>query len=214
LEGVIVEPMEFLLDESEANGKLLQPKGNSVSFWQADYKNMRPMLNRYDVIVADFRYKNSADHLSHIAKRLKPGGLLILGSIDDVNQEEQEPKHILKALRRNFEKIEHRSVTSKKFAHIYRQTRNKCQYAISNLSVWRKLLMEKDMKLYDTPVEDLQEVAQSTADYYEDENILDSYDQFHFGEGLLSVKNFPLRMAEICISAAKRFNINKNAGTI
>ena len=214
LEGAIVEPMEFLLDESEAYGKLLQPKCNSVNFWQADYKNMRPMLNGYDVIVADFRYKNSADHLNHIAKRLKPGGLLILGSIDDINKEEQEPKHILKALKHNFEKIDHKCVTSKRFAHIYRQTRNKCQYAISNLSVWRKLLLEKEVKLYDTPTEELEEGPQTTADYYEDENILDSYDQFHFGEGLLSVKNFPLTMAEICIAAAKKFNINTNAGRI
>lgn len=33
----------------------------------------------------------------------------------------------------------------------------------------------------------------TTADYYEDVDILVSYDRFHFGDGLLSVKNFPLR---------------------
>lgn len=73
-------------------------------------------------------------------------------------------------------------------------------------------MQEKEIKLYNTPTEDLQEGSQSTADYYEDENILDSYDQFHFGDGLLSVKNFPLTMAEICIAAARRFNINTNSG--
>ena len=37
----------------------------------------------------------------------------------------------------------------------------------------------------------------TTEKYYEDKGILTSYDQFHFGEGLLGVKNFPQRMAEV-----------------
>ncbi len=40
-----------------------------------------------------------------------------------------------------------------------------------------------------------------------------SYDRFHFGAGLLSVKNFPLRMAEVCIEACKKYNVDMEAGT-
>ena len=47
----------------------------------------------------------------------------------------------------------------------------------------------------------------TTADYYEDKNILISYDQFHFGHGLLGIRNFPERMAEVCLDACKRFKI-------
>ena len=212
LEGAITEPMEFLLDEEDSNGKLLSPKNNSVSYWQADYKNMRPMLDGYNIIVADFRSKNSADHLNHIARRLKPGGLLILSSIDDVTVDDFGRKHILTSLKSNFVQLELPAAKSTRFAHIHRQTRNKCEYAISNLSVWRKQNRELNNKLYDTPAEIADDSKQTTADYYEDESILTSYDRFHFGDGLLSVKNFPLRMAEICIQACNRFNINMHTG--
>jgi len=47
----------------------------------------------------------------------------------------------------------------------------------------------------------------TTDEYYEDKSILTSYDQFHFGAGLLGVKNFPLKMAEICVQVCKKFNV-------
>ena len=31
---------------------------------------------------------------------------------------------------------------------------------------------------------------------------------FHFGEGLLSVQNFPLRMAEVCLEACDKYSAN------
>ena len=49
---------------------------------------------------------------------------------------------------------------------------------------------------------------ETTAQYYEDQNILTSYDQFHFGKGLLGIKNFPQRMAEVCIEACTKFKTN------
>jgi hypothetical protein len=74
LEGSIVELKEFNLEDNESGASLLDDKNNAVSFfWHVDYKNLNPELNDYDVIVADFRYKDSAGDLDHILKRLKPG---------------------------------------------------------------------------------------------------------------------------------------------
>ena len=49
--------------------------------------------------------------------------------------------------------------------------------------------------------------TQTTADYYEDNDILSSYDTFHFGEGLLGVPNFPRKMAELCLEMAKTYGV-------
>lgn len=73
LEGSIVELKEFNLDETESGKSLLTEKNNSVTFWKVDYKVLDPELKDYDVIVADFRYKDSASDLDHILKRLNPG---------------------------------------------------------------------------------------------------------------------------------------------
>ena len=66
-----------------------------------------------------------------------------------------------------------------------------------------------------TPVDATQtkksDVASLTTDeYYEDKGILTSYDQFHFGAGLLGVKNFPLRMSEVCIEACRKYGTEMN----
>ena len=49
---------------------------------------------------------------------------------------------------------------------------------------------------------------ETAVEYYEDKSILNSYDIFHFGEGLLSVQNFPLKIAEVCVEACKENNTN------
>ena len=49
------------------------------------------------------------------------------------------------------------------------------------------------------------ETPMTTADYYEDNDILASYDRFHFGSGLLGVANFPYKMAEVCVEACKKY---------
>ena len=215
LEGSISDPMEFHLEEQDSNGKLLSRNNNTVAYWQADYKNMRPFLKGYDVIVADFRYKDAADHLNHIFGRLNPGGLLILASIDDVTGREMGPKHSIRALKNQFVQVLGLDESKPgRFAHIHRQTKHKCQYAISHFSVWRKHEGREggESQLFKTPTEVDDDEAQSTADYYEDETILTSYHRFHFGEGLLSVKNFPLKMAEICIDACRRYNVALDSG--
>ena len=73
LEGSIVELKEFNHEEGESGTSLLTDKNNSVTFWKVDYNSLDPELKDYDVIVADFRYKDSASDLDHILKRLKPG---------------------------------------------------------------------------------------------------------------------------------------------
>ena len=50
------------------------------------------------------------------------------------------------------------------------------------------------------PQERLIHYSTTTAQYYEDKSILTSYDRFHFGPGLLGVKNFPQRMAEVAFT--------------
>ena len=50
------------------------------------------------------------------------------------------------------------------------------------------------------PQERLIHYSTTTAQYYEDKSILTSYDRFHFGPGLLGVKNFPQRMAEVAVT--------------
>ena len=79
------------------------------------------------------------------------------------------------------------------------------------------------------PQERLIHSSTTTAQYYEDKSILNSYDRFHFGPGLLGVKNFPQRMAEVpfirrriliygnnltsqvCVSACRRFGVSFDA---
>jgi SAM-dependent methyltransferase len=208
LEGLIVELNEFQLDET----RLLSEKNNSITFWETDHKNLAPELQDYDVIVADFRLKNSAQDLNQILKRLKPEGLLILGSIDDVADEtEPGPNHSLKVLKKFCSPVSQKS--DEKYPHIYRQTRNKHQYAISHFSVWRKNKVDDDAGDENGSKNDFEETITSTADYYEARTILESYDRFHFGrDRLLGVENFPLRMAEVCIEACTKFNSKMETG--
>ena len=66
----------------------------------------------------------------------------------------------------------------------------------------------KNIPLHETSIKNPQELlvhySTTTEKYYEDKGILTSYDQFHFGEGLLGVKNFPQRMAEVLKHNNKR----------
>lgn len=208
LEGKITEAMDYHLNQDETPDSLLKNKNNTVAYWQADYRNIRPQLDGYDVIVADIRQKDGADELMHITGRLKAGGVLILGSIDNTNDEVPNgSKHSISVLKKYFTRLGEQSGNTE-FPHIYRETRNKHQYAISYFSVWKKNTAEQ-IRLEDLKnsgsIPSSNDVS-TTADYYEDKNILTSYDAFHFGEGLLSVKNFPLRMGEVIIESCKKFN--------
>jgi len=216
VEGKLVEHMEFNLHDGEFSERLLEEEGNSISYWQADYTNLRPQLSGYAIIVTDFRIKDAAQEIKHLALKLVEGGLFIMGGIEEVHGNGSSPgrsspvmqKHSLSVLEKYFEEVPCDEALES-YAHIYRETRNKHQYAISNFSIWRKKM---DDEIDDTEiVEDSQKSnsrPETTAQYYEDNDILTSYDQFHFGKGLLGIKNFPERMAEVCIEACRKFQTN------
>jgi len=212
LEGLITETREFRIEQT--GSQLLEERGNSVTFLEVNWKVDEDFdKTGYDVIVADLRFKTSGCVLAKISKLLRLGGLLILGTIDDVHESNPGPKHSLQVLSKNFRKVTIQGDEAEtKFAHIYKQTRNKHQYAISNFSAWRKAseVEVDEVQKASTPLQQGQ--GQTTADYYDDTDILVSYDRFHFGERLLGVKNFPLRMAEVCIQACRKYNVRMDAG--
>ena len=138
---------------------------------------------------------------------LDADGLLILGTVDNIEEQEGTAKnHSGSVLPVLFERVEVAS-TDVCFPHIYQETRNKHQFTISYFSAWRKKIEEAE--LASDYVSNINGVK-NAVDYYEDSNILASYDIFHFGEGLLSVKNFPLRIAEVCLEACRKYNVNMN----
>ena len=138
---------------------------------------------------------------------LDADGLLILGTVDNIEEQEGTAKnHSGSVLPVFFERVEVAS-TDVCFPHIYQETRNKHQFTISYFSAWRKKIEEAE--LASDYVSNINGVK-NAVDYYEDSNILASYDIFHFGEGLLSVKNFPLRIAEVCLEACRKYNVNMN----
>jgi len=211
VEGTLVELLEYHLDEGETKELLLKEKGNSISYWQADFTNMRPQLDKYQAIVVDFKYKDPVKEVLHLTEKLEDDGILILGSVDDL-----EVPCVLKRVISSL----YLPVTSdgslQAWPHIVRETRNKHQYTITHFTVWRKregvdikrgLEAQAHQEEEDTVVP-----AQyyDTEVYYEDKDILRSYDEFHFGEGLLGVKNFPQRMAEVCIEFCQKYGTGKS----
>ena len=133
---------------------------------------------------------------------LSSSGILVLGSIDDIDEDTNSSRQAGFELRKLFERIPLRD-NEAVFPHIYAETRNKHQFAISYLSAWRKKPADS---LEEEEKTETEAKPQDAVEYYEDKNILSSYDIFHFGEGLLSVKNFPLRMSEVCVEFCQKFN--------
>ena len=133
---------------------------------------------------------------------LSSSGILVLGSIDDIDEDTNSSRQAGFELRKLFERIPLRD-NEAVFPHIYAETRNKHQFAISYLSAWRKKPADS---LEEEEKTETEAKPQDAVEYYEDKNILSSYDIFHFGEGLLSVKNFPLRMSEVCVEFCRKFN--------
>jgi len=215
VEGNLVELLEYNLNEFESSDTFLKEGGNSISYWQADYQNLRPHLSGYAIIVVDFRTKDCAQEIKHLATKLNEGGLLIMGGIDDaagksISNGRASPVHkenALAVLEKYFHEVPC-DESLETYAHIYKETRNKHQYAISNFSIWRKKM---DHEVDETELLEESQANHSrpetTAQYYEDHDILASYDRFHFGEGLLGVKNFPQKMAEVCIEACRKFKV-------
>ncbi|XP_057311153.1 uncharacterized protein LOC130648998 isoform X1 [Hydractinia symbiolongicarpus] len=209
LEGFIVKPMEYHLTETSES--LLAEKNNTVNYMQADYNNMRSQLDNYDVIVADFRHKDGGAELLQLINRLRRGGLLILGSIDDLLSEDscKNKNHSMSVLKTHCSPFMKNNVTE--YAHVYYETRNKHQYFISQLSVWvKKLDQDNEVSLQVESKKVAVDEEFTTEKYYEDGDILASYKRFHFGPGLLSVENFPLQMAKVCVDACRKHQINFN----
>jgi SAM-dependent methyltransferase len=166
LEGEVVELREFQIadicssesseDTSSADPTelFLKKKGgvNSVEFIQERFPtNMKSRLDGYDAIVADFRYKNVAEELLHVCTRTTgPGsGLLVLGSLDapqevalgmariaaDATKEgTQAPEFI-------FEQVADGESPAPvaRYCHVLQETFNKHQFAVSWVSVWRRV---------------------------------------------------------------------------
>ena len=155
----------------------------------------------FQVVVADIRSSNSGDTIRKLGDLLDTGGCLILGSIDDVDDQSSSPKHSGGVLSRYFDRVP--CVDNEaSYPHIYKETRNKHQFAISYFSVWRK---KTDQTKALCATSEAGDDVRDAVEYYENDKILNSYDLFHFGEGLLSVKNFPLRMAEVCLEACDKY---------
>ena len=209
VEGKICTALDYHFDseKNETSESLLKAKNNSVTYAQADYKNIRPQFDGYDVIVGDVRHKDGGSELEHVVKRLKTNGLLILGSIDNTSEGAQHSdKHSLAVLQAQFKRVVGMDVAE--FPHMFQETRNKHQYGISYLSAWRKSAEPSQSAIGDFNVIPSSSDVSNTTDYYEDVNILKSYDAFHFGDGLLSVKNFPLRMGEVIIEMCDKYRCN------
>ena len=156
--------------------------------------------------MADIRFSNSGDTIRKLGDLLENGGCLILGSIDDVDDQSSSAKHSGGVLSRYFDRVP--CVNNEaSYPHIYKETRNKHQFAISYFSVWRKKVDQTgSMSAASAAGDDFKDAVE----YYENDKILNSYDMFHFGEGLLSVKNFPLRMAEVCLEACEKYSAKLN----
>jgi 5-histidylcysteine sulfoxide synthase len=214
VEGKLSELLEYKLTEYETKDRLLKEKENTIAYWQADYKNLRPFLTGYNVVVVDFRQKDIIFELRHIAGKLLDGGLLILGNINKMDGDTSTGRcsPILQSqtrvfLEKWFDEIRCDDAMES-YAHIYKETRNKHQYAVSTFSVWRKRREEGNLEDDDIgDYGDIYKSPETTADYYEDNDILRSYDTFHFGDGLLGVANFPKKMAEVCLEACKKFGV-------
>ncbi|XP_065674423.1 uncharacterized protein LOC124819331 isoform X2 [Hydra vulgaris] len=196
LEGEIAESTSFYLKPEESKENLLEKKNNIISFYQMDYKNMKPFFKDYDWIVADFRHNNACHELQEITKRLKINGTLVLGSIDNVHAEDSNID-CFSFLKQNFVCLE-----TTEHPHMYKESKNNYKYAISYLSVWKKLT-DNTICIQPSLISKM-EIHKST-NYYDNENTLKSYELLHYGEELFSVKNFPMHIAEVCILAARKY---------
>ena len=198
VEGTLSKPLQYHLNAEESAETLLKDKNNTIFYYHADYNNLRPQLDGYDIILGDFRYLVSDQMLTHISSRLKDGGRLIMGTVNDFGNES-------KAITTLSAMYDPEDMVIGEFPNIRQQTRNKHQYAISFFSVWQKKNGTCDTK------QEIQDTTKpeelTTAQYYEDDNILNSYFKFHFGPGHLGLSNFPSRVASLCIDACKELGV-------
>jgi SAM-dependent methyltransferase len=209
LEGVITELIEYRLNGEE--GQLLTAKNNEISFTQCvDYTNVKSRSVAYDAIVVDIRFSGATEQLMHMTERLSVGGILVLASIDQI-----EEKSFLSGFERvPLEGVE-KVIPSEAVAaegglsvpHLFKETANKHQYAISHVSCWRKVGAVSVKKTGELKGATNHSVATTT--YYEDQSILDSYEKFHFGALHNGVPNFPEAVGKFCLEMAEKFGNGK-----
>ena len=88
---------------------------------------------KFNVVIADLRAKDSSDIIRKLSLLIEDSGILILGSIDDIDEEATTEIQSGSELRKKFERIPLRD-NEALFPHIYQETVNKHQYAMSFLS--------------------------------------------------------------------------------
>ena len=85
------------------------------------------------------------------------------------------------------------------------ETINKHQFMVSHVAAWKK---SADVQAASAEVGKATDHTVTTYDYYEDKGILESYDKFHFGAGLLAQECFPVAIAQVCLAAAKKVGVS------
>ena len=172
--------------------------------------SLKKRKEKFQVVIADLRNKNTGEDIKCLNRLMEDDGLLILGSVDDIDEDQPAKQHSGAVLPVFFDRVPQTN-NEAMFPHIYKETRNKHQFTISYFSVWKKKLSDEDsFSFYASGSLTGTATVKDAVDYYENTNILTSYDIFHFGEGLLSVKNFPLRMSEVCIEACTKYKTDLN----
>ena len=75
---------------------------------------------------------------------------------------------------------------------------------MSNISAWVKndKIVTEAKVVAEQTVGAVTNHSVATYDYYEDASILESYDKFHFGPGLLAHENFLVAMGKVCLNMA------------
>ena len=172
--------------------------------------SLKKSKEKFQVVIADLRNKNTGEDIKCLNRLMEDDGLLILGSVDDIDEDQPAKQHSGAVLPVFFDRVPQTN-NEAMFPHIYKETRNKHQFTISYFSVWKKKLSDEDsFSFYASGSLTGTAAVKDAVEYYENTNILTSYDIFHFGEGLLSVKNFPLRMSEVCIEACTKYKTDLN----
>ena len=219
VEGDIVEEREHQLTADDIgqineNANDLRPKP------VADYKAAGDALDSdYDFIVADFRYYKPP--LAEISARLKPDGILLVATMEENGGLDAETAKAFDrtklALADNiscwYSAKEDNGANSlfphiMAVAHFFQETINKHEFMVSNVSAWRK---SGDVSGGSKEVGKEADYNVHQDDLYKDKGVLEAYDKFHFGPGLLAQECFPVAIAQVCIAACKKVGVTFDA---
>ncbi len=130
------------------------PQGKKVNFRQQDASNLKPKYTNYDLIFAANLIDRLADpitFLQQIHQRINQGGLLLVASpftwdenftpkhrwlceVDHLGNKKSSLESLKCLLSVNFEQLS----PDLKVPFVIRETKNKFQHSLSQLSIWRK----------------------------------------------------------------------------